>query len=241
MASINRSTIPALPVEPTQDAERIAPSAGKEGHEARRRDRWGEIALVAYVMVAVGMTVAYHLFGVPGLDFFASSPDVVAQGRWWTLITSGLLITPPLMALQVVALLVLGFVDMRLCGARVFWTAAVLAHFLGTVLVYCAVWLIGAADLANVAAASSEPDYGISLVWFAGIGVLAAALARRAWSAGSRPVNRGLLLAAAMAIPLGVIRFDATAHYEHVLALLLSAAVVLVPRRGDPATTVSLP
>ena len=226
MASIDRLTIPALPVEPTQDAEKVAPGAGSEGHEARRRDRWGEIALVAYVLVAVGMTVAYHLFGMPGLDFFASSPDAVAQGRWWTLVTSGLLITPPLMALQVVALLVLGFVDIRLCGARVFWTAAVLAHFLGTALVYCAVWLIGAAGLANVAAASSEPDYGISLVWFAGIGVLAAALARRAWSADSRPVYRGLLLAAAIAIPIGVVRFDATAHYEHVLALLLSAAVV---------------
>ncbi len=188
-----------------------------------------------YVTAVVSMTLLHHLLGVPGLDFFASSPDAVIHGRWWTLITSGFLITPPLMALQVVALLILGFVDIHLCGARVFWTAVVLAHFLGTALVYCAVWLIGAAGLAHVDVVSREPDYGISLVWFAGIGVLAAALGRRAWSAGLRPAYRGLLFAAAIVVPLGVVRFDQSGHYEHVLALILSAAVVLVPRRGGPA------
>jgi hypothetical protein len=218
---------PVISIEEVQSS-----SEDRTVASARRGDRWGEIALVAYVTVAVAVTAAHHLYGVPDLAFFASSPNAVAQGRWWTLITSGLLITPPLMALQVVALLALGFVDIRLCGARVFWTAAALAHFLGTVLVYCGVWIIGAAGLANVAAAASEPDFGVSLVWFAGIGVLAAALASRAWSTTSRPVYRSLLFAASIAIPIGVVRFDGTAHYEHALALLLSAAVVLAPRRG---------
>jgi len=195
----------------------------------------GEVVLVAYVTVAVSITLFHHLRGVPGLDFFASSPDAVTQGRWWALVTSGFLIVPPLMALQVAALLVLGFVDIRLCGARVFWTAVVLAHFLGTVLVYCAVWLIGATGLANMDTVSRQPDYGISLVWFAGIGVLAAALGKRAWSAGPSPALRRLLLATATVVPLIVVLFDRPAHYEHVLALLLSASVVLVPRRGGHA------
>jgi len=195
----------------------------------------GEVALVAYVTAAVTMTLLHHLLGVPGLGFFAASPDAVAHGRWWTLITSGFLIVPPLMALQVAALLALGFVDIRLCGARVFWTAVVLAHFLSTGLVYCAVWIIGGVGLASMNTVSRQPDYGISLVWFAGIGVLVAAMGRRAWSAGLSPAYRRLLLASAILVPLVVVLFDGPAHYEHVVALLLSAAVVLVPRWGGPA------
>jgi hypothetical protein len=202
----------------------------------QRRLSAGEVALVAYVTAAVSMTLLHYFLGVPGLDFFASSPDAVTHGRWWTVITSGFLIVPPLMAVQVVALLVLGFVDIRLCGARVFWTAVLLAHFGSTVIVYCAVWLIGATGIASMSAASREPDYGISLVWFAGIGVLAAALGRRAWSAGPSPARRRLLLAAAIVVPLIVVLFDRPGHYEHVVALLISAAVVLVPRLGGAAT-----
>jgi len=200
-----------------------------------RRLGGGEVALVVYVTAAVSLTLLHHLRGVPGLDFFAASPDAVTHGRWWTLITSGFLIVEPLMALQVAAVLVLGFVDMRLCGARVFWTAVVLAHVLGTALVYCAVWLMGGAGLASMNAVARQPDYGISLVWFAGLGVLATAMGMRAWAASPRRVYRGLLLAAAIVALLITILFDGSAHYEHALALPLSALVVLVMRRGGPA------
>jgi hypothetical protein len=194
----------------------------------------GEVALVVYVTAAVIMTLLYHLFALPSLSFFAASPHAMTHGRWWTLITSGFLIVPPLMALQAVAVLVLGFVDIRLCGARVFWTAVVVAHVLSTLLVYCAIWLIEGAGLASISAVSREPDYGISLVWFAGAGVLATALGKRAWP-GLRPAYRGLLLVAAAAALLITILFDRSGHYEHAVALPLSAMVVLVMWREDPA------
>jgi peptidoglycan/LPS O-acetylase OafA/YrhL len=96
------------------------------------------------------------------------------------------------------------------------------------------VWLIGGAGLANVTAVLREPDYGISLVWFAGAGVLATALGKRAWP-GLRPAYRGLLLVAAAAALLTTILFDSSGHYEHAVALPLSALVVLVMwRDGSP-------
>ena len=66
--------------------------------------------------------------------------------------------------LRWLATAVLGVWAIRLAGGRVLWTAAILAHVLGTLLVYAGVWIMDAQDPSAVAALTREADFGVSLV-----------------------------------------------------------------------------
>jgi hypothetical protein len=219
----------------------IPPACTQAGLGARIRRRWprleshglrrpspAEWALVAYLLVVSALTILSHVTGESVVRTLASEPDDVATARWWQLITSGLLAQGPLLP-QLLALAVLGVAAIRLAGGRLFWSAAILAHILGTLLVYAGVWTATAASPSRLAMLLHSADFGVSLVWCAALGVLAGV----AWWK-TRPLPRWAwrLLAAGPLVALLGATFvaDGLAPYEHVVAFGLAAGLVYVSR-----------
>ena len=188
-----------------------------------------EWALIVYLLVVSALTIAGHLGGLPVVKALASSPDEVAAARVWSLVTSGLLAEGPLVP-QVVATAVLGVAAIRLAGGRVFWSAAILAHILGTLLVYAGVWIADAASPSGMGFLLREADFGVSLVWCAALGVLASV----AWWK-LRPLPRWSWRLLAVGPPLVLVGVTVVSEglglYEHAVAFGLAVALVYAARR----------
>lgn len=188
-----------------------------------------EWALLAYLVVVSAVTIVAHVVGQPLVHELASSPDDVTAARLWQLVTSGLLAQGPLMP-QLLATAVLGVAAVRLAGGRVFWSAAVLAHILGTLLVYVGVWIADVENPSGMAVLVREADFGVSLVWCAALGVLAGV----AWHK-TRPLPRWAWRLLAVIPPvalLGVtLASEGLARYEHAVAFALAVGVVYAARR----------
>ncbi len=217
----------AAPIDPGKDA---APESRVRDHRrAWLRPSPAEWLLFAYLALVIIVTVVGYVVGHGVVHALASSPDDVAGARVWPLVTSGLLADGPLVP-QVLVTAIFGVWAIRLAGGRVFWVAAILAHVLGTMLVYAGVWVVDAEDPSLVAALSREADFGVSLVWCAALGVLAAV----AWwrTRPLRPRTRWFLAVAAPALLVGVTALSqGLARYEHVVAFVLAAGVVYAARR----------
>ncbi len=219
---------PSVPGD-VDSAPRAQPAS--VGGRSRLRPSPAEWVLFAYLAVVIAVTMLRYVMGHGVVDALASTPDDVAGARVWPLITSGLLADGPLWP-QVVATAVLGVWAIRLAGGRTFWAAAILAHVLGTLLVYAGVWVVDAQDPSAVAALTREADFGVSLVWCAALGVLAAV----AWwrTRPLRPRTRMFLAFAAPAALVGVtILSHGLGQYEHAVAFLLAVGVVYAAHRRD--------
>lgn len=188
-----------------------------------------EWTLLAYLAAVSAVTILGHVLGQPVVHALASSPDDVAAARLWSLVTSGLLVEGPFVP-QVLATAVLGVAAMRLAGGRVFWSAAVLAHILGTLLVYSGVWIVEAESPSGMATLLREADFGVSLVWCAALGVLAGV----AWWK-TRPLPRWAWWVLAVGSPVALLGVTLVsgdlALYEHVVAFGLAVGVVYAGRR----------
>ena len=189
----------------------------------------GEWALIAYLIVVCAVTFLGHVAGRSFVEELASSPDDVAAARLWSLVTSGLLVDGPFVP-QVLATAVFGVAAIRLAGGRVFWSAAILAHILGTLLVYTGVWIADAAIQTGVGSLLREADFGVSLVWCAALGVLAGV----AWWK-TRPLPRWAWVLMAVGSPIALtgvtLVSPSLALYEHLAAFCLAAAVVYAAQR----------
>ncbi len=185
--------------------------------------------LFAYLAVVSVVTILSIIFGEQVLHVFATSPDEVARSGVWTILMSGLIVQGPAVS-QIVATAVLAVIAIRLAGARVFWSAAVVAHLAATLLVYAGVWIADAATPGSGTPLSRELDFGISLVWCAALGVLAAA---GWWSTWRLPpwLRYTLSLAPPAAIVVVTLGSDGLARYEHAVAFALAVLVVFVCRR----------
>lgn len=220
------STPPPQPVDEGTDAATLRGAAGRRPF---RRPSGAESLLLTYLVLVIIVTVVGHVVGHSVVRALASSPDDVAGDRLWPLVTSGLLADGPLVP-QVLATAGLGLWAIRLAGGRVFWTAAILAHVLGTLVVYAGVWVADAASPSLVAPLAREADFGVSLVWCGALGVLAAV----GWwnTRPLRPRTRWFLAIAAPATLLGVtVLSSGLARYEHAAAFVVAVGVVYVARR----------
>jgi hypothetical protein len=181
-------------------------------------------AIVAYV-AAVAVTHAQR--AAPAF----TSPQGVLHGRIVELLTSGLYVAggPPADDLAVPALAAALALAVLVVGARRTVGAAVLGHVGATLAVYAAIGALWLGGIHVWRAALDAPDYGISCVYAAALGLVAA---------GARPLPlRVLALAAAVAtLQLG----GDLAGWEHFLALAAGALVGrLAPARTAVATAAS--
>jgi hypothetical protein len=201
--------------------------------EPDSRSRWrpspSEWALVAYLVVVCAITILGRVIGDPFVQAIASSPDDVSSARLWALVTSGLLVDGPFVP-QIIATALLGVAAIRLAGGRLFWSAAILAHILGTLLVYVGLWIVDAASQSGLGILMREADFGVSLVWCAALGVLAGV----AWWK-TRPLPRWAWTLLAVAPPVALVGVTLVspglAFYEHLVAFSLAAGMVYAARR----------
>jgi membrane associated rhomboid family serine protease len=180
--------------------------------------------LAAIWLLAVGViAVVQTATGDPRPAELASTPDSVAHGALWTLLSSGLLIAgAPAAQLAGTALVVAAV--LRLLGGAAFWAIALVGHVGATLLTYLAVGLLSLVAAGDVDRAIDAPDYGISAVWAACLGALAvvAAVRRsRALGVAAAALAATALLLFAVFIP----QAGGVAAAEHLLALALGAAV----------------
>ena len=156
----------------------------------------------------------------------ASSPASLAAGKVWLLLTSGFVVEGPPLP-QILALAVLAVLVIRFRGSRTFWTASLAGHVGSTLVVYAVVGLAWWADPHAVAGVIHSPDYGISCIWSAGLGAIAAG----AWAAPeprSIRTRRILIPAGALTVLTAVTALSTSeiARSEHLIAFLLGALVV---------------
>jgi hypothetical protein len=156
------------------------------------------------------VTVANRL-GAFDVRTLAATPQSVADGRVWLLLTSTLLADKPAVA-SIAGFLVVGLAALALCGGRAVWVSALIGHIGSALLVY-----LGIALTHRVV---TDLDYGTSAIIAAWIGAIAAV----AWSHGRRRGAVALVVASAFVGWLcknQLTILDA----EHAFALAAGAAV----------------
>jgi hypothetical protein len=179
------------------------------------------LGIVAATAVVGAGTAANRLAALP-LSSVAATPRGVGEGRWWLLVTSGLLADTPWLPSLIGFAIVLA-VALYVLSVREVATSAVLGQILSALIVY---GVIGVARIVDPNAFSSSidtQDFGGSALIAAWIG----AIARVAWM--RHPGRRGhLLVAAGCLVCLGVgLAFRPTITFldgEHVVAFVIGIA-----------------
>jgi hypothetical protein len=188
----------------------------------RARDRIGLASVVAYLVVVA----AIQATGWPDWQSLAASPDQVAHGQVWLLLSSGLVIDGlPWLQFTVLAIvLVLAFVRV---GAVRLWAAGLIAHVGSALLAYAGIGVLNllGADVGDV---TTKPDYGVSVLLAGELGVIAVSGGRRT------ALLVGILGVAGFGI--GLADSSVLANVEHLLGFVLGAGTILALDRWRPRT-----
>lgn len=184
--------------------------------------RAGELlgpASVAGYLVALAVIQAT---GEPDRYSLAASPQAVADGRLWLLLSSGLVIDGLPWAQFAVLAAVLVVALARLGAARL-WAVGLIAHVGSALIAYAALGVLWLIDRSLVDGTVHEPDYGVSVLLAGELGALAVAGGRRA-----------ALLVGGLAIAgfgIGLADSSALANAEHLLGFALGALTILALER----------
>jgi membrane-bound metal-dependent hydrolase YbcI (DUF457 family) len=188
---------------------------------------FGQALLGIYITVVIVLTVIRDTLGAPFLAELASTPHALIHGAWWQLFTSGLVVDGPLLP-QIAAVGVLGTLGIYFRGSWLFWLTAVISHILGTIVTYIGVgvaWLIHPGWVDNLL---RQQDYGISLIWCAALGMVAAA----SWlgpDSTRRPIYKPVILLSTVVVMTVVTWFSlGLARYEHLAAFSIAFLIVVL-------------
>jgi membrane associated rhomboid family serine protease len=200
----------------------------------RRAERLSRPSLGATLAVAwlaaVGVIAALQAAtGSPRAAALASTPDGIAHGQAWTLLTSGLVIDgAPLAQFAGTALVVAG--ALRALGGGRFWLVALTGHVGATLVTYAGVALLSLTAPGDVDRVIDAPDYGVSAVWAACLGaVVAKGSLRRAGAVGVVSPAFGV---AGLAVFVALVpQTTGVAAVEHLLAFALGGLVELIAER----------
>jgi hypothetical protein len=186
--------------------------------------RVGAAVILGWLGAVCGVTFAYRAGAIP-LDRLAASPERVATGKVWLLVSNGFIVQRPLVA-SVVSFGLLAVAALAACGMRVLLAAAVCAHIGATLASYGVLMVARMVDPGSFAHLVTAPDYGVSAIEAGWLGVVAAVCWRR----------RGQTLAGRLAIVGGCIAVGLFAWMlrgqlelldtDHVFAFGLGIAVV---------------
>jgi hypothetical protein len=193
-------------------------------------------ATLGGLITVVTAVTAAQASGVIALRSIAASPQQIASGRLWLLVTSGLLVQKPF-AVSLLSFAALGVLTLALCGYRVFAWSAVVGHVLSTLVVYACLAVVWAASPEAFGQTWSAPDFGVSAVSAAWLGAVASVAWRRA---GGRVVARASIFVACLAV--AAIGWLIRGHLnvldsEHGFAFAVGAAVSWLLARETALTT----
>jgi hypothetical protein len=155
-----------------------------------------------------------------------ASPDSVAAGELWRLLSSSLIVDSDLPVLQIALLAAATALVIARHGPLVWWLAAVIGHVGSALIAYALIAV--AAGLGSDSAERFEDDwdYGISCVMAALAGVLFAGAVRRLRGGYGRTLDVVLLIAASLGLLAYVVTID-WYGVEHLFAFALGAGVVV--------------
>lgn len=183
----------------------------------------GRVALSAFVLAVCGLTAAQRAGAVP-LDRVAASPDKIAQGKFWLLLTSGLFADRPTVP-SLFALVLFGFAALAVCGPRVLWISALVGHAGSTLLVYYSIALVRISHPNAFHEVLGTQDIGLSAICAAWLGAVSAVAWRRT---GPRARRRAAIVLAVALIGLiaWLVRPDLTVlDTDHGIAFVIGIAI----------------
>jgi hypothetical protein len=192
----------------------------------------GSALVSAYILVLAVFAFTSHVYGEPEVADLASSPQKIADGQLWTLLSSAFLVDGP-PVVQIVSVAILAAVLVHFRGSFVFWRAALAGHVTATVLVYIGVGALWLVDRHATEGVITSPDYGISCVWAGALGAIVAG----AWRARGRSPRARIVVVVAVSMLTALTIFSTgLAQIEHVLAFVLGALVIVsTDHRKRPA------
>lgn len=171
--------------------------------------------LGAWLVAVVVIAIARGTSGRPRLSSLISTPDLIADGHLWTLLTSALPVSSyPVLEIAGVAAAMYGV--WRVAGIAAVWLAGLTAHIGCTLVVYAGIGGLWLVDHGTAEPYVDRRDYGISAIWLGELGFLTAAL----WSRNHRlAIGVG---ATSVAISVGLLPVAGPmATSEHLLALTI--------------------
>ncbi|HEX4526162.1 MAG TPA: hypothetical protein VH108_05415 [Gaiellaceae bacterium] len=187
---------------------------------------WASGGLFVGVVAALTLAIRANDLSVA---IFAASAAKIAAGEIWLLPASALVVDRPVYV-GLVALGLIAFAALRICGTRVFWVVAVVGHIGSTLAVYS---IIGASRLTDpdvFASAFARQDFGVSAMQGAWVGAIAAT----AWGAAGAVARRRVFVAAGVCALAGVAWWlhpdPSILTTEHLFAFLIGCAVVSTPQ-----------
>ena len=178
--------------------------------------------------VVCASTLATRAHELP-IAIFAASAAKIAAGEIWLLPASALVVDQPV-SVGLVAFGLLGFAALRICGARVFWVAAVVGHIGSTLAVYAIIGMARLTDPDVFTNALARQDLGVSAMQAAWVGAIAAT----AWGWAGADARARAFVAASVCVLAGVAWWlhpdPSILTTEHLFAFLIGCGVVSWPR-----------
>jgi hypothetical protein len=170
--------------------------------------------LAAYCAAAAYFVAVAVLTATADASTLQSSAEQVAHGELWRLFTSGLVVdgvAAPQIALTAIA----SFAVIRLQGPIVWWAAVLVGHVGSALLSYAIIGIAIVLGSDGAEAAADDPDFGISCVLGATLGVL--------FASGYRVLG---IVSFVLLLPFSLDWYGP----EHPLSFVLGAGVVLLAR-----------
>ncbi|MGB2953727.1 MAG: hypothetical protein WBB74_10125 [Gaiellaceae bacterium] len=137
------------------------------------KPRPSTLLVSGYLVFVAGVTVFERADHDASLGLLASSPDALAHGKLWLLLTSGFVVAGP-PVVQLAAIGVFAWLLLRARGARVLLDAALAGHVGSALVAYAGVAFLLLVDPQLVHHVSSAPDYGVSCVLAGLLGAITA-------------------------------------------------------------------
>jgi hypothetical protein len=180
------------------------------------------LAATCATTVAAAVTGLNRLGELP-LASIAASPQAVADGKAWLLVTSGLIADRPLVP-SLAGFWLVGLAALLLCSARVVALVAVLGHTLSAVSVYALIAITRLFDPVAFSSVFQLADYGLSAM----IGAWIGAIARVLWSRTTTTRGRAAIVLGSLGCAgIGLAcRPDVTSlDSEHLVAFAIGASL----------------
>jgi hypothetical protein len=189
-----------------------------------RRHALERVLLGAAVAWLAAVTVVWFLDPAPSA--LGASPDKVAAGALWRLLSSSLIVDGEMPLLQIAELVVVSALVLFGPGAFVWWLAALIGHVGSALIAYALIALAAALGSGSAERSEDDWDYGISCVLAALAGVVFADALQRLRGGGRRRRRDVALVVFALVSLVGWLVTIDWFGVEHVFAFGLGAAVL---------------